>query len=273
MLSARTTVIAVLAATDEEAERAVSTLATARNVRRIDVPADEADASSSPAGGAGEGADLPVVNTSDPAHRTAAVLAEAARTRAPYAVQRLDPLEDVAWAWRRFFDRLGGHGELEVAVADTLRRWRAGALELPDYYLAVEPDTWPPTLRHWVLGILHGTAPHRVVPVSAPPAPPVLARLDAGRWWPPLDRLLSGLRERAPETLQGSGRRGAHLLDPAGRAHPPAAEFAGTGAAPDAPEGSGGFPTLDDLARLEGGEDLEEGEDADDQSGSDGLDE
>lgn len=201
MLSARTTVVAVLG-DDDVAEAAVERLAGARNVRRV----DRADP-------VGEDA-------------VAAALVEAARTRAPYAVQRLDPLGAVAAAWERFFDGRGGHGELEVAVADTLRRWRAGLVELPDYYLAVGAAAWPPTRRHWLLGVLHPAAPARVVPVAARPAPHVLTRLEAGRWWPPLDRVLERVTDRAPDEVRAeAAQRGAGLLDPAGGAHPPASEL------------------------------------------------
>jgi hypothetical protein len=37
--------------------------------------------------------------------------------------------------------RFGPTGELEVAVAETLQRWRARAIELPDYDLVLNPET------------------------------------------------------------------------------------------------------------------------------------
>ena len=71
----------------------------------------------------------------------------------------------------------GRAGELEVAVSETLARWRPGSIELPDYYLVIDADTWAPTRRHWYLGVLHATAPARVVPAAASDAEAALARL------------------------------------------------------------------------------------------------
>ena len=36
------------------------------------------------------------------------------------------------------YDEDGPIGELEVAVAETLARWRVGSIELPDYYLVLD---------------------------------------------------------------------------------------------------------------------------------------
>lgn len=138
-----------------------------------------------------------------PLVRAAGALREAAGTSSPFAVTDADPLAAVADAWTRYYDEQGPLGELEVAVAETVARWRAGALELPDYYLVVAADTIAPTRRHWFLGFLHGHAPHRVVPV-APRAEAVTAavnRLHAGRWWPPCDRLLEGVEHMAPDVF------------------------------------------------------------------------
>ncbi len=35
-------------------------------------------------------------------------------------------------------------------------------VELPDYYLVLDPESWAPTRRHWYLGVLARSA--RVVP-------------------------------------------------------------------------------------------------------------
>src|SRR4029077_46285 len=106
----------------------------------------------------------------------------------------------VATAWERRYDTLAPDGspligELEVAVAETLARWRAGSLELPDYYLVLDADRFGETRRHWYLGVLHAAAPARVVPVTGGPAAltALLPRLIPGRWWQPLDRLLDGI--------------------------------------------------------------------------------
>src|SRR5215218_9793615 len=110
----------------------------------------------------------------------------AAGTSVPYLVHDADPLAAVADAWVRRFDESGAPGELEVAVADTVARWRARSVGLPDYYVVVDPEELPATRRHWYLGVLHGAAPARVVPASGPGSALAdeLGRLPTGRWWP-----------------------------------------------------------------------------------------
>jgi hypothetical protein len=130
-----------------------------------------------------------------PLERAVAAWQGAARSHTPYLLHDADPLEAVATAWVRRFDEQGPAGELEVALAETLQRWRAGAIELPDYYLTLDADTWPETRRHFYLGFLHRAAPSRVVPLAGVPGQVMveLGRLRSGRWWPPLDRLLDGV--------------------------------------------------------------------------------
>ena len=101
---------------------------------------------------------------------------------------------------------VGGRGrafaELEVAVAETLARWRVGSIELPDYYLVLDAESWTATRRHWYLGVLHTAAPARVVPVRDPDtAARTLPRLGAGAWWPALDDLLGGIEQVVPDQL------------------------------------------------------------------------
>lgn len=121
---------------------------------------------------------------------------------ASLAVHDADPLSEVAEAWIRLFDGTGAVGELEVAVAAALQRWRSRAIELPDYYLLLGPDDWEPTRRHWYLGVLSEAAPSRVLPVTgAEGVPASLRRLPAGRWWPSLDRLLDGVERHLPDRL------------------------------------------------------------------------
>ena len=88
----------------------------------------------------------------------------------PYFAHDADPLDAAADAWVRRYDGEGPIGELEVVVSDTLARWRAGSVELPDYYLVLDAETWPPTAQHWYLGVLHAAAPARAVPVTDPDA-------------------------------------------------------------------------------------------------------
>jgi hypothetical protein len=130
--------------------------------------------------------------------RAVAAWAQVARTRAPYTVHDADPLAAVADAWIRRFDGLAPAGELEVAVAETVARWRARSIELPDYYLVVDPEDWDGTRRHWYLGYLAGAAPTRVV-AGGGDLLGTIGRLGTGRWWPDLDRLLEGIDRVVPD--------------------------------------------------------------------------
>lgn len=137
-----------------------------------------------------------------PLDRAVTAWHDAARAHSPYFVHDADPLAPVADAWVRLYDEQGPRGELEVAVAETLARWRPGSIELPDYYLALDADTWAPTRRHWYLGVLHAAAPARVVPIPDPDtAARMLPRLGAGAWWPDVDDLLGGIEQVVPDQL------------------------------------------------------------------------
>jgi hypothetical protein len=132
---------------------------------------------------------------------------QALRTAVPYSLHDADPLAAVADAWVRWFDQLAPVGELEVAVAETLARWRARSLDLPDYYLAVDPEAWSPTRRHWYLGYLAGWAPMRVVATNGDLLAPI-GHLATGRWWPDLDQLLTGIERIVPDQAGLAGRPG-----------------------------------------------------------------
>jgi hypothetical protein len=134
-----------------------------------------------------------------PLDRAVTAWADAARSHSPYFVHDADPLAAVADAWVRRYDEAGPHGELEVAVAETLARWRPGSIELPDYYLALDAETWGATRRHWFLGVLHAAAPGRVVPTLATDADAALGHLASARWWPDLDELLAGIDRVVPD--------------------------------------------------------------------------
>lgn len=133
--------------------------------------------------------------------RAVAAWRETAGAHLPFIVHDADPLAEVAAAWVDRWDGAGDIGRLEVAVQAVLQRWRAGTLELPDYYLVVGPEELAATARHWYLGVLAGAAPHRVVVIED--EHDVLERavrgLRAGRWWPELDRLLSGIDRHVPD--------------------------------------------------------------------------
>ena len=107
----------------------------------------------------------------------------------------------VADVWAATFDQQAGRGPLEVAVAEAIARWRARSVELPDYYLVLDPESWPATRRHFHLGFLHRAAPHRVVPATRATAAATIAHLRAGRWWPDLDRLLADVDQVVPDRV------------------------------------------------------------------------
>jgi hypothetical protein len=141
-----------------------------------------------------------------PLDRAVATWAQATRAHTPYLVHDADPLAAVADAWVRHYDEQGPIGELEVAVAETLARWRVGSIELPDYYLVLDAESWGATRRHWYLGVLHGAAPARVTPVPDPDAAArTLPRLRAGAWWGDLDALLDGIERVVPDQLSPAG--------------------------------------------------------------------
>jgi hypothetical protein len=79
-----------------------------------------------------------------------------------------------------------------------LARWRTRAIDLPDYYLVVDPAGWTPTRRHWFLGFLADAAPVRVVP-AASDITTMIASLATGPWWPEIDRLLDGVERAVPD--------------------------------------------------------------------------
>jgi hypothetical protein len=138
-----------------------------------------------------------------PLERAMAAYRAAAGTNVAYLVHDADPLGPVADAWVRRFDQQGPAGELEVAVRETLQRWRADSIALPDYYLVLDADTWEATRRHWYLGFLHRAAPSRVVPTAgtASAVTEQLSRLASGRWWPDLDRLLGDVDRVVPDRV------------------------------------------------------------------------
>jgi hypothetical protein len=169
----------VIAVVGADATACVQRLGEAANVEAVSVDADE-----------------------PPLDRAVATWAEVARVHSPYLAHDADPLAAVADTWVRRFDEQGPVGELEVAVAETLARWRVGSLELPDYYLVLDPKSWAVTRRHWYLGVLHRVAPARVVPVPDPDAAAsTLPHLGAGAWWPDLDDLLDGIERVVPDQL------------------------------------------------------------------------
>jgi hypothetical protein len=150
-----------------------------------------------------------------PLDRAVEAWTKAKETRLPYFVHDADPLAEVEQAWTRRYDGEGVPGELEVAVAATLARWRNGSIELPDYYLLVGADGWPTTRRHWYLGLLGAAAPNRVQVTDDADVTATLANLPSGRWWPELDVLISGIDAVVPDQAGLPGQPGSRTDTPA----------------------------------------------------------
>lgn len=158
---------------------------------------------------------VPVDPDLPPLERAAAAQQGTGGAGSAVAVHDADPLAAVADAWVRLFDGSGAAGELEVARGAAVARWRARAVELPDYYVLLDADAWDATRRHWYLGVLSAAAPPRVVPVrGAEAVRAALRRLPAGRWWPPLDRLLADVERQVPDRLVTDEAEGPSLLRP-----------------------------------------------------------
>jgi hypothetical protein len=89
------------------------------------------------------------------------------------------------------------------ASAQALDRAANIRVELPDYYLLLDPASWDPTRRHWYLGLLHRAAPALVVPAATTTdqLQARIATLASGRWWPDLDRLLADIDRVVPDRL------------------------------------------------------------------------
>jgi hypothetical protein len=134
-----------------------------------------------------------------PLDRAVDAWSKARETRVPYFVHDADPLAEVEQAWTRRYEGEGAAGELEIAVAATLARWRNGAIELPDYYLVAGADAWPATRRHWYFGVLAAASPNRVQVTEDAEVTTTLANLPSGRWWPELDLLLAGIDMVVPD--------------------------------------------------------------------------
>jgi hypothetical protein len=132
--------------------------------------------------------------------RAAEAWAAARRSRSPYFIHDADPLARIAEAWAARFDGQGTPGELEVATSQTLARWRAGSIELPDYYVLVGPDDWARTVRHWYLGVLASESPARVTVADASDdLTAILPRLGTGPWWPKLDAMVRDIEHIVPD--------------------------------------------------------------------------
>jgi hypothetical protein len=139
----------------------------------------------------------------EPMERATEAWSGAVASSRTYVVHDADPLRAVMTDWAALYDGTGQRGELEMSIADTVARWRSRAIELPDYYLVLDAEALPATIRHWYLGVLRDAAPARVVPVAATAAAVerTLAHLPAGRWWPDLPDLLEGIERVVPDAM------------------------------------------------------------------------
>jgi hypothetical protein len=136
-----------------------------------------------------------------PLERAAAAWAGAVSTSRTYFVHDADPLKAVAADWAAMYDGKGKRGDLETSIAEAVARWRSRTIELPDYYLVLDAESLPDTMRHWYLGVLRAAAPARVVPVDATAVERALSHLPAGRWWPDLPDLLNGIDRVVPDAV------------------------------------------------------------------------
>ena len=147
----------------------------------------------------------------------AAALKRAGQASSPYARVPADPLAAVAASWRAMWDvtRSQGPAEFEQEAARALTAWRAGAFELPDYYLVLGSGTAGADGNgdggpDFYLGPLRAARPHRVALVAATePAEQAAGVLTAlgslrhGPWWPGLDQLIETARTFYPDSLAG----------------------------------------------------------------------
>jgi hypothetical protein len=131
---------------------------------------------------------------------------------APFVVLAADPLHAVAREWRAMWEPGTDRSAFELRAGEAVAAWRAGRLQLPDYYLVVaaerpgaEPAPHPLDLH---LGVLRGQRPSRVVLVvageereEAARVLGALRRLGQGPWWPPLDELVEAARSYFPAAV------------------------------------------------------------------------
>src|SRR6187397_2505973 len=64
---------------------------------------------------------------------------------APYVVHDHDPLGHVAAAWVEFFDDQSTFGVLELEIDRAMEAVERHAMNVPDYYVVLHPETLPIT--------------------------------------------------------------------------------------------------------------------------------
>lgn len=182
----------VLAVVGDQAPACLRAFADAANVAVVAVPVESG------------------ASAEDPLARAVAAWRRTVRSSSRFTMHDADPLQTVGDAWAGAFEG-APRGLLETAVADVVARWRADSVDLPDYYLVLDPDDLPAARKHWYLGILHRAAPHRVIPTPADfaSARAAVARLQPGRWWPDLPDLLATLAHELPDRVMVSDTPGS----------------------------------------------------------------
>jgi len=138
------------------------------------------------------------------------------RSKAPYVVHDHDPLGHVAAAWVEFFDDLATLGTLDLEVDRALEKFERAELSMPDYYVVADPESLPPTWRHWWLGVLPQAAPTRVIPWDATGSESLarlLRTLPTSRQWPDPGPWLRRVARTVPD-LAGLGEHPLPAPDP-----------------------------------------------------------
>ena len=122
---------------------------------------------------------------------------------APYVVHDRDPLGHVAAAWVEFFDDQSTFGVLELEIDRAMEAAERHAMNVPDYYVVLHPETLPITWKHWWLGVLASESPTRVIPW--PTGDDSLARLlrhlPTGRAWPDVESWLPRVVGAVPDRV------------------------------------------------------------------------
>ena len=126
-----------------------------------------------------------------------------ATSAAPYVVHDHDPLGHVAAAWVEFFDDQSTFGVLELEIDRAMEAVERHAMNVPDYYVVLHPETLPITWKHWWLGVLASESPTRVIPWPDADASlaGLLRHLPTGRAWPDVESWLPTVAGAVPDRI------------------------------------------------------------------------
>jgi len=126
-----------------------------------------------------------------------------ATSAAPYVVHDHDPLGHVAAAWVEFFDDQSTFGVLELEIDRAMEAVERHAMNVPDYYVVLHPETLPITWKHWWLGVLAAESPTRVIPWPDADASlaGLLRHLPTGRAWPDVESWLPTVAGAVPDRI------------------------------------------------------------------------